>query len=557
MERRRFLASLFGVSFAAPWLESALRVAAEDLHPHHPLALPTADQLAWQDLEFGMFVHIAPNTWQGVEQDNLSTPLSQINPQQLNTDQWAATAVALGAKYIVFVAKHSGGFCMWQTQTTDYGIRNTPWRGGRGDVVAEVAASCRKYGLKLGVYVSPRDASQGADTGGRCKTQALQEKYNALYRKQLAEVLSRYGEMVEIWFDGSSVVPVGDILLTYAPHAMIFQGPHATIRWTGNEDGFAPYPAWNAISAADAATGIATALNSDPRGSIWLPNEVDVSILRPNWFWSAQGQRNLLSLDALLEIYYRSVGRGAQLLLNLPPDRTGLLPEADCVRAKQFGDEIRRRFSRCVAETHGNGATIPLPLKAGTRFDTVILQEDCSLGERVRSYRMEARSATGWTTVATGSAIGHKRIQPVPSTVADEVRLVVTDAAAPPVIRRLAVFETGSAPPANWNAPATVWAFDKVGTWSRHLFNLDLSGRIHDAAQYRLRFVPEGGWGRCQERFDDAVLLMDDLQQPKLLRRAGESSDALILTIPGLGQKIVVQGRVACAESGSILMQKL
>ena len=214
----------------------------------------------------GMFIHFAPNTWQGVEQDNLSTPLSEINPKLLNTDQWASTAVDLGAKYIVFVAKHSGGFCMWQTETTDYGIRNTPWRGGHGDVLADVSASCRKFGLKLGVYVSPRDAKHGAGIGGLCKTPAQQKIYNALYRRQLTEVLSRYGSMVEIWFDGSNVIPVGDILERYAPHAMIFQGPHATIRWAGNEDGFVPYPAWNSISAADAKTGVATALNSDPNG---------------------------------------------------------------------------------------------------------------------------------------------------------------------------------------------------------------------------------------------------------------------------------------------------
>lgn len=557
MQRRRFLASLLSASVAAPWVDSGLCAGAEDLLPHHPLALPTADQLAWQDLEMGMFVHFAPNTWQGVEQDNLSTPLSQINPQQLNTDQWAAAAAALGAKYIVFVAKHSGGFCMWQTQTTNYGIRNTPWRGGHGDVMAELAGSCRKYGLKLGVYLSPRDASQGADTGGRCKTPDQQQKYNALYRRQLTEVLSRYGEMVEIWFDGSSVVPVGDILRTHAPHAMIFQGPHATIRWTGNEDGFAPYPAWNSISAADAATGIATALNGDPNGSIWLPNEVDVSILRPNWFWSVEGQRHLLSLDTLLEIYYRSVGRGAQLLLNLPPDRTGLMPEEDCIRAKQFGDEIRRRFSRSIAETHGGGTTVTLPLKPGSRFDTVMLQEDCSLGERVRSYRIEARTATDWTTICTGSAIGHKCFQPVPVTVADGVRLVVTESAALPAIRRFAIFDTMVPPPANWNAPAMVWAFDKVGIWSDHHFSLDLSDRIHDAAQFRLRFVPQGGSGSCKEEIDDFILMIDGLPQPQLIQRAVGSPDALILTIPGVGQKIIVQGRIKCAASGNILLQKL
>jgi len=420
MDRRRFIASLTGIagsaSIPATIYESGIAFAEiakiHNADVHSTLARPTPSQLEWQDLEMGMFIHFAPNTWQGVEQDNLSTPLSDINPKQLNTDQWASTAVDLGAKYIVFVAKHSGGFCMWQTETTNYGIRDTPWRGGHGDVLADVSASCRKFGLRLGVYVSPRDAKHGAEIGGLCNTPAQQQIYNAIYRRQLTEVLSRYGSMVEIWFDGSNVIPVGDILDRYAAHAMIFQGPHATIRWAGNEDGFVPYPAWNSISAADAKTGVATALNSDPNGSVWMPNEVDVSILRPNWFWSPTSQRNLLTLDAMVEIYYRSIGRGAQLLLNLPPDTTGLMPAADVARAQQFGKEIQRRFGKSVEETSGSGESVTLPLHAGSRVDTFLMQEDCSLGERVRQYKIEARQAGKWVTLGTGTAIGHKRIQP-------------------------------------------------------------------------------------------------------------------------------------------------
>ncbi len=146
------LHSVFPMAFAG-----LFRVASAEAALPAPRAIPSSDQIAWQDLEIGMFVHFAPNTWQDTEYDNLSTPVSEINPAKLDTDQWAQTAIDLGAKYIVFVAKHVGGFCMWQTETTDYGIRNTPWRGGRGDVLADVSASCRKHGLKLGVYVSPRD----------------------------------------------------------------------------------------------------------------------------------------------------------------------------------------------------------------------------------------------------------------------------------------------------------------------------------------------------------------------------------------------------------------
>ncbi len=212
------------------------------------LAKPTPEQAAWQRLELGMFIHFAPNTWQDKEGDDLSTPLDQINPEQLDTEQWVDVAEAMGAKYIVFVAKHIGGFCMWQTDTTDYGIKNTPWRLGKGDVLAELAASCRKRNIGLGVYLSPRDDHLGAATSGRCKTAEEQAKYSDIYRRQLTEVLSRYGSMMEVWFDGSNVIEVGDILAKHAPEAMIFQGKYATIRWVGNEDGTAPYPAWNAVN---------------------------------------------------------------------------------------------------------------------------------------------------------------------------------------------------------------------------------------------------------------------------------------------------------------------
>ena len=245
-DRRGFLKS--AATAVAAWPMRALHAQAGMA----PRAIPTADQLAWHDLEIGMFVHIAPNTWQDKEGDDLSTPLSEINPD-IDTDNWAECAVNLGAKYIVFVAKHEGGFCMWQTETTEYSIRSTPWKGGKGDVLEDLSASCKKRGLRLGVYLSPRDRNFGAGLGGVCKDAATQAKYNAMYREQLTEVLTRYGEMVEVWFDGSSVVPAHDLVSKYAAHAAIFQGPDATIRWVGTEMGFAPYPLWNAESKADAS----------------------------------------------------------------------------------------------------------------------------------------------------------------------------------------------------------------------------------------------------------------------------------------------------------------
>jgi alpha-L-fucosidase len=555
MNRRNFINSIIGASTTLPlWQRPALANVIPTAGPEHKLAVPSPEQSAWQDLEIGMFVHFAPNTWQDREGDDLSTPLSAINPTQLDTDQWVDCALGLGAKYIVFVAKHVGGFCMWQTETTSYGIRNTPWRNGKGDVMADLSQSCRKRGLKLGFYLSPRDDKFGAGTGGRCQTPEMQRAYDALYRRQLTELLTRYGEMVEIWFDGSLVTPVGDILNERAPHAMVFQGPSATIRWVGNENGFAPYPAWNAVSKSDAETGVATAMHSDPNESVWLPIEVDVSIRRPNWFWSTQNERNLLSLDRLLEIYYRSIGHGTQLLMNIPPDSRGLVPDADTARAREFGDEIRRRFGRSVAETHGSGESLTLELPSPTRIDHVILQEDCSTGQRVRAYRLEARAQGNWQTLGAGTAVGHKRIQPVTPTIVDAVRLMVTKKVGQGPPRLVAVFQTGSAPPSTWDEPPRIWADDAVGMWTNSSFNVDLSVKITAAGQYRLRWVPQGGGDVAVE---NPQLMLDGVAQPDLLHQVPESPEVLILTMPGIGQKVIIAGRVRGAEQGTLLFRRL
>ena len=399
-----------------------------------------------------MFVHFGPATWLARGNSGQAPALSSL-ALDIDTDEWVSVAKDLGARYVVMVAKHQEGFCMWPTQTTDYGILSTPWKGGHGDVMADLAASCRRAGLGLGVYLSPRDDSFGAGAGGKCDAPGKQALYNVFYRQQLTELLTRYGEMVEIWFDGSVVVPVADILAAYAPHAMVFQGPQATIRWVGNEDGFAPYPSWNGLSARDAATGIATAKESDSDGDAWLPLEVDVSIRRPNWFWRPGEEASLLSLDALLEVYYRSVGRGAQLLLNVPPGPNGHIPAADASRAKDLGEAVRRRFARSVGETTGAGSEVVLRLPSPALVDHVVIEEDLAGGERVRAYRLQGRRGGAWVPLGAGTAIGHKRIQPVPRGRVDAIRLEITRSAAAPRIRRLVAYATGAKPPATWSDP--------------------------------------------------------------------------------------------------------
>lgn len=522
--------------------------------PLHPkLALPTAAQAAWQDLELGMFVHFAPNTWQDVESDDLSTPLSKIDPKLLNTEQWCDTAIALGAKYIVFVAKHQGGFCMWQTETTDYSIRNTPWKDGKGDVLREIANSCKGRGLKLGVYVCPRDDHFGAGTGGVCKTPELQARYDAMYREQLTEVFSRYGSLVEVWFDGSTVTPVGDLLAKYQPDAMVFQGKQATIRWVGNEDGFAPYPCWNGVDAADAHTGTATALDGDPDGPAWLPNEVDVSIRRPDWFWSTKNEKKVLTVDQLLSIYYRSVGRGAQLLLNIPANRDGLLPAPDTTVAAEFGRQIRQRFDRPLAVTSGTGRSVAVATASAVRINAVILQEDIRFGERVRAYRVEGKVNGKWITLGTGTAIGQKRIQPVAPLAVEGVRLITTQSVGVPMIRAVALYNTEGAHPADWDAVSSIWAQNLVGTWSDGRFSLDLSKRILVAGIYILRFHSQDG---AVNGFVDTQLRIGGLSTPALLKKSHTRSDELVLDITGLASTITLSGRVMGAKEGSVLLYR-
>ena len=548
--RREMLEQLAAAALAVP----SLRVARGALAATAPrLALPSAAQRDWLDLELGMFVHFAPNTWQEKEYDDLSLAPADIMPT-IEPAQWADTALALGARYIVLVAKHAGGFCLWQTDTTDYSIKGTPWRGGRGDVMAELSEACISRGLKLGVYLSPRDDKHGAGLSGKCATPEAQGEYNTLYRQQLTELLTRYGAITELWLDGSSVVPTGDIVEQHAPGAMVFQGPQATIRWVGNEDGFAPYPCWNALEVQDAGTGVATALHGDPEGDAWMPVEVDVSMRRPNWFWSTTNDKNLLSLDALLEIYYRSIGRGAQLLLNLTPDRTGRIPAADANRAGEFGDEIRRRFGHALGDTANIGRDVSLSFSEPQRVDHVILQEEVGRGERVRAWRLDGMSWGHWQQIAGGTAMGHKQIVPIRPDGYTVLRLRVTEAVDEPVIRRFAAFNVGSAPPRTWRDPVTLWAEDAVGAWTGDSLTLDLTAKVPIAANYRLRLVGEDA---SVPQIRDIDFRVDQGPQPTLARLAPGRSDVVLIDMPVSGRTVTIRASVRGSPKGTALLRRL
>ena len=436
--------------------------------PRNGLALPSAQQLIWHDYEVGMFIHFGPSTfldwvidWPVPEYRAKEVKSHQMpdkpehmfdprnfNPKKLDTDQWVAAAEAMGAGYIVLVAKHHGGFCLWQTETSEHGVRNSPWRGGKGDVVADLAESCRKRGMPMGVYLSPQDHVHGAAGGGRCRTPEDQKRYQEIYRRQLTELLTRYGKMSEIWFDGGLAVEVGDLIRQHAPDAVVFQGPQANIRWVGNEDGFAPYPCWNAISTKIARSGIGTAVHGKPDGTVWMPVECDTKI-RGQWHWASDktewGSASLKSLDVLMDTYYRSVGHGQVLLLNHSPDRSGRITDADFKRGAELGAEVRRRFGRSLAETDGRGTSIELDMGKATTVDHVITMEDIAHGERIRSYVLEGYRKGSWKQLCEGTAIGHKKIDRFPQISVEKIRLRVITASASPVVRKLAAYHVKAA----------------------------------------------------------------------------------------------------------------
>ena len=403
------------------------------------LSLPTPQQVAWHEVGVGLFFHWAPNVYQGSEGDNLSTPRDKINPDRFDAGQWVQAVKAANAGYMIFVAKHVGGYCAWQTKTTDYSLKTSPWKRGQGDMLAELAKACAAKDVRLGVYLCPRDDTHGAGDGGRVRSPEKQAAYNEIYRQQLTEILTQYGPMFEMWFDGGNIVPINDLIDRLSPGIISFQGPRTGgSRWVGTEHGFAPYPCWNTIDWKPGQTPKEGA--GSPSGNTWCPAECDVSILRPAWFWSKGSDSHVLSLDHLVEIYYLSVGRGVNLLLNATPDSHGEVPAAQMKRLQQFGDEIRERFAKPLFTTQGEGNHLSLELGDEKTIDHIVLREDIRGGERVRKFVVEGRRASGdWLALARGTQIGSRQIIPIPATAVTRLRLTVEERVAPVTIRELSV----------------------------------------------------------------------------------------------------------------------
>ncbi len=460
------------------------------------LAIPSEIQYQWHEQERIMFVCLDPCTWQGREYDNHSVPLSRLNPKKLDTDQWCETAQLWGAEEILFVAKHTGGFCWWQTETTDYGIKDTPYKNGKGDVLKELSESCKKYGLNLGIYVYPGDETWGAGigSGGQTKDPAKQEAYNQVFRRQLEETLSNYGDVIEVWFDGSCVIDVSDILEKYASQSVIFQGPQASLRWPGTESGKLFYPAWNTVKSEDFKTGVSTQVHDDPNGDVWAPLETNTTLYDHFWFWSPEKMQKRKSLDELMECYYKSVGYGSVFLLNSTPDTTGLIPEADRKLYKALGQEIARRFNTPVAATHNEkGNEVFLDLPSHQKINHVVIMEDYRLGHRIREYRVEGWSNGSWKVLCHGQSVGRKKIDYFEDTQVSKIKFMVTKNVNEPALRSLEVFYVSNFTPPRHHEIRPWSQWQELGTFNTEKnddIEVDLTGKIKIPGQFTIKLDP-------------------------------------------------------------------
>ena len=496
------------------------------------LAKPSDIQYRWHEQERIMFACLDPCTWQGREYDNHSTPLSRINPSKLNTDQWCQVAISWGAREILYVAKHTGGFCWWQTETSDYSIRKTPYKNGKGDVLKELSESCKKYGLNLGIYVYPGDETWGAGigSGGKTADPSKQADYNRVFRQQLTEVLSNYGHITEVWFDGSCIIDVNDILEKYASKSVILQGPKATLRWPGTESGKLFYPAWNTLSKTALDSGISTQYDDDPDGDAWAPLEADVTLYNHNWFWSAANEKKRRSLEELMEIYYKSVGYGGVLLLNSTPDTTGLIPAGDVKLYAEFGNEISRRFDKPLyALNDTSGTYLEIEFKAPLKINHVILREDYREGHRIREYLIEGLNEKGWTELTNGSAVGRMKIDTFPDISVSKVRLKITKSAAIPLIRSFSIYNV-----ADYVFKPEAYAtndWKQCGTWDTKTFvkgkdtqSIDLSQFITRPGQYEVVFTSSVVITGMKVSKAEIYFDNDKLTQQSFVKRKGDSN---------------------------------
>lgn len=417
---------------------------------------PAPYQVAWQDLEFGVIIHFSTNTFLDREWGDGTASPSTFNPTNFDPEQWMKAIRDSGAKYVVLVAKHHDGFCLWPTEQTDYSIKASPWKDGKGDLVGDVARAARKYGLRFGVYLSPWDRHEP-----RYKDSAAYDRY---YNSELEELATRYGDLVEFWLDGAGseghvydFKKIIETLRTYQPNTVVFADTglfeYGDARWVGTEAGSVDYENWNVI---------------DRHGyRRWRPVEADTPLRKLHWFWHPNDEASLKSLADLLDIYDKTVGRGAQLMLGLAPDRRGLLPESDVARLEEFGAALKKRASNNLAIQRSgiitdrsaaldgdpdtfwsappgsHHATLEVNFGHPVIFDHALTMEWLNDGQHVQKYAIEVwkEAEHKWEVVAQGQAIGHKKIDEFPAITAGRVRLNILSSTGEAHIREFQLFD--------------------------------------------------------------------------------------------------------------------
>ncbi len=413
--------------------------------------VPTPQQRVWQEGELTMFLHFGVNTYTDREWGDGKEDPKIFNPVRLDARQWVRTARDAGFKLLILTAKHHDGFCLWPSRFTEHSVKHAAWKNGRGDLVREFTEACRAEGVKVGLYLSPWDrheATYGTDA------------YNTYFTNQLTELLTQYGTIDEVWFDGAcGEGPNGkkqvynwpafyQTIRRLSPKALIaINGPD--VRWVGNESGVARLGESSVKSAS-------SEFNPGVNGQVWYPAECDVSI-RPGWFYHASQDGQVKTLEHLLDLYFKSVGRNSVLLLNVPPNRDGLFAEEDVKRLQEFGAATREIFGQKLGGfTHQPGqnsyralavepdglATLEVKLPKAQPFNLVSLREPFWLGERSEKYRVEALVGGAWGTLAQGTVIGSRNLVLLPETTAARVRIVVEQFRGAPALAEFALYHT-------------------------------------------------------------------------------------------------------------------
>lgn len=436
------------------------------------IPVPSVAQLNWQNAEIAAVFHYDLHVFDGVrysQPHNRITPIADMNifnPQYLDTDQWIRSVKAMGAKIAIITATHETGFAMYQSDANPYCLKALKWRDGKGDLVRDFVNSCRKYGILPGIYIGIRwnsflgvhDFMMPNDGSEFQKNR--QKFYNRMCERMTEELMSRYGELAVVWYDGGGHGPelggpdILPIVERYQKNIIFYHNSQrADMRWGGSETGMVPYPCWGTYPFPYSHSKNQDVIfkddnrllkNGDPDGGYYMPAMSDVPLRgyngRHEWFWEPNDESHIQPLDKLIEMYYNSVGHNSTLIIGVTPDPRGLLPAADSIRMKQFGDEVKRRFAQPIAEVRGCGKRLEMNLNRPYHIDAIVLCEDISKGERVRQYKVEGKVNGKWKMLTIGSCIGHKKIDTVVTDKVSALRLNVEKAVDVPHISRFAVY---------------------------------------------------------------------------------------------------------------------